>query len=169
MGEHNKAGEKERNLQLLPGAAGRGYHLVCASGFLEGAEGILPGGSLGYRGNSIDLVCGWRGILNIAEGSPGLGGLVSCGPAELWRLLGCCSSCRRSWDKAAKKGTWEEGWSVTITGATTDITCWDWTKPNWSPGLAHVPLSAKAEGHSPVESSRWQWNSVFWLRFACTK
>lgn len=134
LGGNKKTGEKERNLQLLPGAAGLGYHSVCASGFLGGAEGIWPGGFSEYRGNSTDLVCGWRGILSIAEGNPGPGGLVSCGPAGLWRLPDCCSSCRRSWDKAAKKGTGEQGWSVTINGATVNITCWDWTKPNSRPG-----------------------------------
>lgn len=57
-GEKNKGREKQTNLQLLPGVADLDYHLVCASGFLEEAEGILPGDFLEYRGNSRDLVCG---------------------------------------------------------------------------------------------------------------
>lgn len=58
QGEIKEGMEKETNLQLLPGAADLDYHLVCASGFLEEAEDILPGGFLEYQGNSRDLVCG---------------------------------------------------------------------------------------------------------------
>ena len=58
IGENNKARQKETNSQLLPGAADLDYHLVCASRFLEEAEGISPDGSLEYQGNSRDLVCG---------------------------------------------------------------------------------------------------------------
>lgn len=56
--ENITAREKETNLQLLPGAGDLDYHLVCASGFLEEAEGILPGGFLEYQGNSRGPVCG---------------------------------------------------------------------------------------------------------------
>lgn len=50
--------KKQTNLQLLPGAADLDYHLVCASRFLEEAEGISPDDFLEYQGNSRDLVCG---------------------------------------------------------------------------------------------------------------
>lgn len=52
-------GEQEKqHLQLPPGAADPGYHLVCALRFLEATEGISPDGSSGCRGNSRDPVCG---------------------------------------------------------------------------------------------------------------
>lgn len=58
IGENNKGREKKTNSQLLPGAADLDYHSVCASRFLEEAEGISPDGFLEYQGNSRDLVCG---------------------------------------------------------------------------------------------------------------
>ena len=55
--EGKKQTERQADSQLLPGAAGLGYHLVYASGFLEGAEDTSLAGSGEYQGNSRDRVC----------------------------------------------------------------------------------------------------------------